>query len=292
LSLSPSGAPTIPVRVNGRLQQLWIDTGSSFTVLASDVAQECKVSPATRDTLAAQGAVARVPAAPAIVASLTLGALEIFNVPAMIIDAANLKLADQERAALARGEVPPKIDGIIGWDVIRRLDIEIDYAHSLVTLRRPVALTGANAPLRNLFWFGIPIVELFTPQGIAVHLLLDTGADETYATPPMLTKVEERPRIGERREINGFGKSTTARGVVLPGVRLLVGGSALRLERTFLYSADYPTLFTLDGTLAGDIGRTGRVRIDMTNGRFDVLPANAPALASDRTLSTVDRVRR
>lgn len=279
LTLSPSGAPTIPVRVNGHTQQFWIDTGSSFTVLASDIAHECRVLPATTDTLQAQGAVARIPAAPAIIASLVLGDLEIDNAPAMIIDAANLKLADQARTAALQGMPPPKIDGIIGFDVIRRLDLEIDYAHSRVILRRPAAPAtpgDAGKRPRNLFWFGIPIVELFTPQGIAVHLLLDTGADETYATPPMLTKVEERPEIGERREINGFGKSVTARGVVLPGVKLLVGGSALRLERTFLYSADYPTLFTLDGTLGSDVGRTGRIRIDMTNGRFDVLPANAP----------------
>jgi hypothetical protein len=289
LSFSTTGVPIIPVRVNGHEQWFWIDTGSSFTVLSSDVARECQVKAASRDTLAAQGAVARIPAAPAIIAALALGGLEIDNAPAMIIDAANLKLADQTREAELKGMPPPKIAGIIGFDVIRRLDLEIDYVRSRAIVRKPAA-SGDGRP-RNLFWFGIPIVELFTPQGIAVHLLLDTGADETYATPPMLNKVEERPEIGEKREINGFGKSTMARGVVLPGVQLLVGGSALRLRRTFLYSADYPTLFTLDGTLGGDVGRTGRIRIDMTNGRFDVLPANAPPLSPERTLSTVEHVR-
>ena len=41
-------------------------------------------------------------------------------------------------------------------------------------------------------------------------------------------------------------------------------------ERVFVYVVDYPTLFTLDGTLGGDVGAGGVVRIDMTNGVFAV----------------------
>ncbi len=57
---------------------------------------------------------------------------------------------------------------------------------------------------------------------------------------------------------------------MIPSVRLYLGDIPLTFKRIFLYDAQYPTIFALDGTLGSDIGRGGVVRIDMTNGRLDI----------------------
>jgi hypothetical protein len=62
----------------------------------------------------------------------------------------------------------------------------------------------------------------------------------------------------------------TQQGFLVPSVPLTIGGSRLRLQRLFLYDAQYPTMFTLDGTLGADVARGAVMRIDMTNGRLDI----------------------
>ncbi|MEO6865643.1 MAG: hypothetical protein ABI229_09325, partial [Gemmatimonadaceae bacterium] len=79
-----------------------------------------------------------------------------------------------------------------------------------------------------------------------------------------------RWREAERRTVQGFGGAATESGIVLPSVRLFLGDVPLSFHRIFLYDARYPTIFALDGTLGAEVGLGGVVRIDMTNGRFDV----------------------
>ena len=72
-----------------------------------------------------------------------------------------------------------KIDGIVGFDIISRLNIRIDYLNSTVRLAKSVKMPG-RAPTRNLFWVGTPIVRLIAPGGVPVHLGLDTGGNHPW----------------------------------------------------------------------------------------------------------------
>ncbi len=266
LTLSHSGTPTVPVTIHGRTYNFWLDTGSSLTVLASDVAEACGIHALSSDTLQALGAVARISAFPALVPSLELGGIVFRDVPGMIVDEDALRIGVWREGIAAAADA--KVDGIIGFDVIRRMNVLIDYGHSTVTLSKPEPELHPRP--RNLFWYGIPIVRTYTDRGIPAYFLLDTGADETFATLPLVSKINGQPSMAERRQIRGFGNSTTARGVVLPAVQLWIGKTPVTLQRVFLYSAQYPTIFSMDGTLAADVARGGKLRIDMTNGRFEV----------------------
>jgi len=270
LARTETGVPVIDVLVNGVRKRFWLDTGSSISILSSSVAAACGVTPSRADTLELLTAVGRIPARPAITRSLRVGPLEITDLPSMIVDTANFSL----RSTAAHGAVrlPTTIDGIIGFDIIRRLDLTIDDAKSRVVIRKPRAHAPSRERPRNLFWFGVPIVTLLTERGQPVHFSLDTGAEETYGTRFLVAKTHARAVNAERRAVNGFGGTAREAGIVVPRVRLFVGDVLLRFERVFLYNAQYPTIFALDGTLGSDVGRGGTVRIDMTNGEFDVSP--------------------
>ncbi|HMI56277.1 MAG TPA: retropepsin-like aspartic protease, partial [Gemmatimonadaceae bacterium] len=51
LRLTAIGTPTVHVRINGKEYDFWLDTGSTMTVLSSDVAKDANVSVISEDTL-------------------------------------------------------------------------------------------------------------------------------------------------------------------------------------------------------------------------------------------------
>ena len=274
LTRSRTGAPIVPVRVNGVVRYFWIDTGSSVTIVSSVVAAECGVEAlgAVGDSAAPLElvtAVGRIRARPAVVRALGVGSATVHDATAMIVDAAAFVLRGEDgTGSRVTQDVP--IDGVIGFDVIRALDLTIDDLGSLVIVRRPVLAGGSSARPRNMIWFGIPIVTLLTERGVPVHLSLDTGAEETYATRTLVPKARTTVMSAERRRVNGFGGVKEERGVLLERTGLFLNDVPLVFERVFLYKAQYPTIFELDGTLGADVGRGGVVRIDMTNGRFEI----------------------
>jgi len=264
-----TGAPVIEVRVNGVRKHFWLDTGSSLSIITSSVANECRVSAIGTDTLEFLTAAGRLPARPATVASLSVGALHVTNAPAMIVAREALTLRADESSPGGPQEIA--IDGIIGFDVIRQLDLTIDDLNGRVIIRKPTSRPYDARLARNLLWFGLPIVVAITDHGTIVHFALDTGAEETYVTAGFTQKTHIRPISVERRIVHGFGGSTTQRGYLIPKTRLIIGATRIQIQRVFLYDAQYPTIFNIEGTLGGDASRGLSIRIDMTNGRFEIL---------------------
>lgn len=259
---STTGAPIIPVIVNGRTKRFWLDTGSSITILSSDVATECGVTPLGHDTLQLLTSVGRLPAHPALVHAMRVGGLSLTSAPAMIVSAAALQM----QPGATQPGVDEHIDGVLGFDVIRAMDVTIDDVRSRVIVRRPTPREGT----RNLSWFGVPIVTLRTESGVPVHLALDTGSEETFGTRELVIKTGAGWTPAERRRVRGFGGAVVEPGLVMRKARLFLGTVPVEFEDVFLYVAQYPTLFALDGTLGNDVARGGVLRIDMTNGRVDV----------------------
>ncbi|MEO7041791.1 MAG: aspartyl protease family protein [Gemmatimonadaceae bacterium] len=265
LTRSITGVAIIPVSVNGVKRHFWLDTGTSITILTNSIADAAKVVGLGDDTLEMVSAVGRVSTRSAVVHSLKLGQVTVTNAPAMIVSDLALQIRESES-----GMPPVPIDGVIGFDVIRKLDLTIDDLDYRVIIRKPSIRAIDDSHPRNLAWFGVPIATLLSKNGAAIHLLLDTGAGETFGTPGMAQKSGANWRAAERRTVQGFGGTKIETGIVIPEVRLFLGTTPLSFKRIFLYQATYPTIFKLDGTLGADIGRGGTVRIDMTNGRLDV----------------------
>ncbi|MBA3342358.1 MAG: clan AA aspartic protease [Gemmatimonadaceae bacterium] len=265
LTLSASGTPMVPVAINGRQRLFWLDTGSSMSIVASDVAAELGVEPLIADTLEIATATGRVAARPAVIARIGMGGIVISNSTAMIVDSRSMEVrhgADSSNAV--------KIDGIIGYDVISRMNVGIDYVNRRVTLAKPQAAVTRGRNARNLYWVGTPIVRLITPKGTALHFNLDTGAQETYSTERLLGKAKAKTFAGERRLVGGFGGTQTVRGRFIDEIRLLLAGQPLLFRKLFVFVPAYATFVALDGILGSDIGKSGRVRIDATNGLFRI----------------------
>ena len=265
LSLSAAGTPVIPVQINGKQKYFWLDTGSSMSIISSDVAAECGVEPLVSDSLEVATTTGRVAARPAAIRKIEIGGLSISNSTAMIVASGLMEVRIGDLLAPA---AISKIDGIIGFDIIRRLKVEVDYQNGTVRLNKPAQNT--IAPQRNFFWVGTPIVRVISPDGVPLHLGLDTGAQETYATERLLDKVHVRTFVGERKRIGGFAGLKEFRGRFIADLRLGLRGKFLIFQKLLVFVPSVTTFITLDGVLGSDVGRTGVVQIDATNGVFSI----------------------
>lgn len=265
LSISAAGTPMIQVVINGKTKQFWLDTGSSMSIVSSDVAAECGVEPLIADTLEVATTTGRAPARPASIRRLDLGGVSIQSATAMIVSSALMEIRS---ADFNQSSPAVKIDGIVGFDIISQLDVEVDYQKGIVRLSRPVK---SAAPLeRNFFWIGTPIVRLVSKNGLPLHFGLDTGSQETFAMDRLIDKVRVRTFLGERKGIGGFGGLKEFRGRFIPDVRLSLRGTNLIFQKLLVFTPALSSFVALDGILGSDAGKTGVMRIDALNGLFSL----------------------
>jgi len=265
MSVSAVGTPLVPVRIGEKLYNFWLDTGSSLTMLASDVARDLNVLPLVSDTLEIVTSTGRVKAQPSLIPQLQIGQVVVQNAPTMIVDETLMRMS--EPRPIERSQ-PVKIDGIIGFDIIRQLDLEVDYGESILRLRNPASSRPESD--RNMFWVGLPVIRLESGDGIALHFALDTGAQQTFVTETLLDKLQlEAARI-ESRRVGGLGGEISLRAPVLPDLRVWVRGYPILFRGAVVRAPVYQVLASLDGVLGGDVWNSGIVRIDMTNGIFAI----------------------
>lgn len=264
LTMSRVGTPVIPVRINGKDFLFWLDTGASMTILSSSSARESGVTSTGSDTLSIATAAGQVPAVPAIVTTIEIGQIRIGNAASMIVDESLMKVRDSLRTS---GEPNLRIDGIIGWDTIRELDITIDFPRGQVLMRRPVRRNVAKNSW-TLFWAGVPIVRLQSGLGRTVHFALDTGAQETFATQWLLEKAFVPVVSVQRKRIGGMGEDLSYTARQIPQVSFDLPGQTLVVRDMLVYAPAFWTFVHLDGVLGSDVARAGVMRIDATNHLF------------------------
>jgi predicted aspartyl protease len=266
LKTTALGTPTIRVRINGKDYDFWVDTGSSITVLSSDVAAEAKVPILTDDTLTIRTFAGHAPVRPAFVGRMEIGAIVFTNSPVIVMEASLMRLK-------ANGDGIPMaglaVDGIIGWDTIRQLDLLMDYDGGTITIQRPESLGTRGTGAQNLIWVGKPFVQVRTKNGATLHFTLDTGAQSSFLNAAILEKANARTSITTAR-VYGLARTGREAARVVPSLTVAIGGKSVRLQRVIVYGPVYSGIVNCDGILGSDIAQFGRIRIDATNGIFSV----------------------
>ena len=265
LILSASGTPMIPVVIEGKEHYFWLDTGSSMSIVSSGVAAKLGLKPLLPDTLEVATTTGRVPAQPGAIARLELGGIKVTNTPALIVADERMQVHIGDPAGLP---AIAQIEGVIGYDIISRLDLRIDYVNYRVTMMRPEKNAKLPRTGKNLFWIGTPVVRLVTSRGIPLHFNLDTGAQETYSTDGLLMKTKTKAFQGERMLIGGLAGVTRMRGRFVDELRATMGGQPILMRRLMVFAPAFSSFVSLDGILGSDVWKGGVVRIDATNGLF------------------------
>jgi hypothetical protein len=199
---------------------------------------------------------------------MEIGAIVFTNSPVIVMEASLMRLK-------ANGDGIPMaglaVDGIIGWDTIRQLDLLMDYDGGTITIQRPESLGTRGTGPQNLIWVGKPFVQVRTKNGATLHFTLDTGAQSSFLNAAILEKADARTSITTARV---YGLASTGRdaGRMVPSLRVSIGGQSVRLERVIVYGPVYSGIVNCDGILGSDVAQFGRIKIDATNGIFAIDP--------------------
>jgi aspartyl protease len=266
LLITPLGTPSVRVRINGKDYELWLDTGSSMTVLSSTVASEANIPFVSDDTLRIRTFEGTASVKAGIVRRLEIGPIIFDNTPTIVMDAALMRLKSTSEGVTGQGV---RVDGIIGWDIIRQFDVVLDYRTATITLRKPEYLGIIGTEFQNLTWVGKPLVQVRAKPGGTFQFSLDTGAQVTLLNGSILDKLEVVTTTYGGR-VFGIAKTGGETKRIVPRLTLNVGGQSVSLERVLVYGPAYSGLINSDGILGSDVSQFGRIRIDATNGLFSL----------------------
>jgi predicted aspartyl protease len=237
MTVSGVGTPLVPVRIGNKSYNFWLDTGSSMTMLASDVATDLNISPIVSDTLEIVTSTGRVGARPSLIPQLEIGQVVVRNAPTMIVEERMMRMP--EPRPIDQGP-SVKIDGIIGFDIIRQLDLEVDYGDGVIRIRNPS--NSRRDASRNMFWVGLPVVRITSTDGTSLHFALDTGAQLTFVTETLLDKLQLEAARTESRRVGGLGGEISLRAPVLADLRALVRGFPIVFKGAFVRAPVYQVL--------------------------------------------------
>ncbi len=266
LRMTAVGTPTMRVRINGKEFEFWLDTGSSLTVLSSDVAREAGVSIIGLETMSVGTFAGVAPVTPAVLNRIEVGPIVIANSPVIVMDAGLMRVKANADGVPMGGM---RVDGILGWDTIRRFDVSLDYQKRTITLRRPESLGIRGTALRNLTWVGKPLVEVRTTLGGTMHFTLDTGSQTSFVNASIVKTIGLGTNIFSAR-VFGIGRTGAQAGRVVPFMHVDVGGQSLVMRGLIVYAPNCSGILNCDGILGSDIGQFGTLRIDATNGIFSI----------------------
>ena len=264
LRRSVFGTPVVTIRVNGVPRDFWLDTGASMTLVSDAVAAASHVRLAAPDTLALGVVAGAIDARAVLVDSLSLGPIVAYSVGAALVNQGALRV--DRREVNGRTE-SVKIDGVIGTDILRRLDIVIDAGAGTITISRPRQRSGA---VRNLYWVGYPVVRLVSESGRPLLFGLDTGAEGTYVTPALLRKLPDTRVAMRRGSIHGLGTEEHRTEWVVRSLSVSDGDYAIRLQNAPVGPERRWTFVTFDGVLGADVALASRMHLDFGNGIFDI----------------------
>jgi predicted aspartyl protease len=170
----------VPVIVNGYAISMLLDTGSEKSLLTEATVQRLNVTRDGRTSTVLVGAVGGSLRADASIDSMSLGGVPL----------------SMDRIPVAYFGGYPGIDGILGLDVLRDFDLDIDAPNRVLTLYRVRQCERAGPPWDDpatlitgistrMGWLEMP----FEIDGIAETAVVDTGASNTVITPRMVRRL-------------------------------------------------------------------------------------------------------
>lgn len=264
---SISGVPKIKVLVNGIEQTFWIDTGAEFTVLSSDIAKICGVNPLT-ETASKVGTSTdkKINIWPGMINELKIENLVFKNHPVFIIGKEDLEFRLFKIFKIL------EIDGILGWNAIQNLKLEIDYSNGLVTFQKP---KKDQYEQKNFHYLTQPFVTVSDTSGNPLQFFMDTGADVTSLYDPAYTFFDTSSAEISNAKVGGAGGFQTVKQLKLKDQSLVLGKTRIdfaTIEGKSPMGDTEEGFISYDGILGSDIAQDRILILDFQNGWCELRP--------------------
>ena len=261
LKLSATGCPIIEVKVNGKKEWFWFDTGASESVVSSDLVEPLSVTYLSGE-IDIKSSTSNVKTSFGYIKSFEIGSLHLKNHQVFILDRSSLEFKLHDGSDL-------KIRGIIGWSAIRHLRWELDYGGKVFNSQPSKSQSTEN---HNFLWMGYPLVRLNHKNGTPLLFGLDTGSNKTSFLMPLFNRVSFR-RVREREVvIGGAGGYESIPSKIVSKLPLQIGDYLFALEEVQMEQENHTFFLQLDGTLGSDISLGSRMILDFPKGKFLIIP--------------------
>ncbi len=257
-TLSVTKTPRVEVEINGKNQTFWLDTGSSGSLIASDVAEAAEVQ-MLADSFNVENLGEMLPLRHGLIRELRIGSMYIRDLPVAVLDKDLLRIG------------PERIAGIIGWPILKDLRLELDGRAMTVTISKSDWVHNLD---RNFFWFDYPFVRLHTLDGVPVNFGLDTGADASRIKPYLLEKLAGLSATDVSVRGAGLGQSSVSESRVemLDTLTLTLPSATLTFGHIKTTEGVSARFIRPDGKLSADVFVDTFVVLDFPAGRFDIRP--------------------
>ncbi|HSP15016.1 MAG TPA: retropepsin-like aspartic protease [Thermoanaerobaculia bacterium] len=168
----------VPVHVNGKAETLWFlfDSGSGHTLISDAAAKRLLIHPGEKTTIRSRTGLMTVTESKS--ASIGIDTIDIDHV--------DLHTANLAGLTPAWGRA---VDGILGYDLLCRSAVTIDYAASSITITQPAVFkyegTGDTLPLaiRNGWAFVRGTIKVTGRPPVIDNFLIDSGSQDAVNHP-------------------------------------------------------------------------------------------------------------
>ncbi len=252
----------VPVEINGNVHDFLFDTGAQLSAITDELADEYKVTLLQKHDSALIGSTgSTVNMETGYFNSFKIGNFKLENHPCFVVDKSTTRFKFLFFTFLS-------FDGIVGWNAIKNMDVEIDAKNEIMIIRKPVKKDNND---RNLFWLSHPIVKLRSLTGADINFLYDTGAQESSFTDLLIMKLKPEDIENDSKTRYGIGGKLSQDIRVIPNISFFDKENKI----TFIdmeSGIDKNVFFSLDGRLGNDISKQAKFRIDALNGLFEITP--------------------
>lgn len=231
----PAGLPvTLPIRfsqreifvevkLNGRDYLMMLDTGAGITVIDQPVAEALHLPPG--ESMNVLGASGQGAASITRLASLQIGSVHLRDVQVAVTDLGLIRLIGGSR-----------LGGILGFNVLNRFRVTIDYHRRTLTLEKSGGVLPPGWAKQVSFMGATPILDAEVEDIGKVPMLLDTGA--AMSILPVEAAQQWQPlrsaSLGLTLGVGGAGNTSRAAragsvkvaGVTIRGVTLMFASPA------------------------------------------------------------------
>ncbi len=257
--------PRVKVILNGQPYYFVLDTGASQSLITDRVAQEAGLSLAADSQVAIDTATDnQVKAGLTMLPSFQLGPVQAVNQPALVVDRAEL-----EQQLL--GFHWYQIDGILGWPLLKQLDLTFDFGTDMLEIRQPTGTVKEG----NLVWlFDDPMV--ITNRDEQPRLwFLDTGAGSSVLTVDYLTPAQQQTMVWQSKEFAGLGGTgSTERVGQLEQIRIAFPSLSQHIAKLTVRADHQDCVHSrCDGRLGVDVAADHRMHINFQTATFDISKA-------------------
>lgn len=266
-----SGHAMVPVILRG--QEIWftLDTGADFSVVTDQLAGELGLEVGEQWATSETATSLEVGIGALVIDTLSVGGVTLTHHRAYVVKHEDLEFSLGPIKLVA-------IRGILGWNALQHLPLEIDFEHKVVRIL-PTQRSDSTFE-RNLFWAGLsmPIVELRSQENFPLHLFLDLGANKTI----LYSHVKEWMDLPIARtktvKVGGAGGFEEQSREIVENVSLYCGHSKLAFSGLGIAPTDKSEgqWVTSDGVAGFDLAGDGRILLDIPNGRFEVFSHSVP----------------